>query len=427
MYVLVDLYFVGRLGNAAVAGVGLASNIQFLVIALCQVVSVGSIALIAQAAGRKDRSRVDAVLRASLVIALACSALTLVAGYGLLPAYLHASAASPEAATAGQRYLFAFLPGLALQYPLAALGAALRANGIVKPIMMVQLMSVLLNAILAPLLIAGLDLGTMGAGLASTLSILGGVLMAWKLFKKHMAIPSNALSLRRVETSILARLLGVGLPAGAEFVLIFAYTAIAYLFLERFGPSAQAGYGIGSRLIQSLFLPAIAISQAAAAIAGQNVGARQPGRVLQTLEAALLWAGLPMLVLALVLRTFPALFAGPFSHDAATLDRATEYLQIAAWTMVLGGLNLVLSSFFQALGNTLPSLVANATRIGIFTIVGLGLSHQVDFQIRDLWVLSLAASAVQTALSAVFLHRLFKRWEAGPPEPAIAGMSTSLQ
>jgi putative MATE family efflux protein len=414
LYVLVDLYFVGRLGNAAVAGVGLASNIQFLVIALCQVVSVGAVALISQAAGRKDASRVQDILRASLVVAFLGSALTLLAGYLLLPAYLRGSAASIEAAAAGRRYLFAFLPGLALQYPLAALGAALRGNGIVKPIMLVQLMSVLLNAVLAPLLIAGMGLGTMGAGLASTLSIVAGVMVAWKLFNQHMNVPSNPLSLRRVDGAILARMLGIGLPAGAEFALLFGYAALAYLFLERFGPSAQAGYGIGSRLIQSLFLPAIAISQAAAAIAGQNVGARQTGRVVQTLKASALWAAVPMLVLALAVQAVPAAFAGPFTHDAATLHRATEYLQIAAWAMVLGGLNMVLSSFFQALGNTLPSLASNAIRLAVFAGVGFAMSRQAHFQLTDLWILSVAATGLQTVMSGAFLHALLKRWAAGP-------------
>ena len=425
LYVLVDLYFVGRLGNAAVAGVGLASNIQFIVIALCQVVSVGSVALIAHAAGRKDTAQAQDVLRASLVLAAVGSALTLLAGYLIVPSYLRASAASAEAAASAQRYLFAFLPGLALQYPLAALGASLRGRGIVKPIMVVQLMTVMLNALLAPLLIAGMSLGTTGAGLASTLSIAAGVFLAWKLFKKHMEVPPNLMSLRRVDGAILRRMLGVGLPAGAEFALLFVYVALAYLFLERFGASAQAGYGIGSRLIQSLFLPAVAVSQAAAAIAGQNVGAGRPDRVLRTLATSVLWVGVPMVFLALSLRTFPSVFAAPFTNDAATLARAAEYLEIAAWTMVLGGFNMVLSSFFQALGNTVPSLASNAVRLGIFAGVGVFLSHTPGFNLTELWHLSVAATAVQALLSAALLHVLFTRWAENSAETISVSIQTT--
>jgi len=123
--------------------------------------------------------------------------------------------------------------------------------------------------------------------------------------------------------------------------------------------------------------------------------------------------------LALALQLFPTPFAAPFTDDAATLARATEYLQIAAWAMLLGGTNLVFSSFFQALGNTVPSLVANAVRLAAFAGAGVVLTHQPGFELPELWRLSVAATALQTVLSGVFLYLLFTRWASSPDEPGL--------
>jgi Na+-driven multidrug efflux pump len=181
LYVLVDLYFVAQLGDTAIAGVSAAGNAQFLVMALTQVLAVGTMALIAQAAGRKDREDANRIFNQGLSLALGCALLTLVLGYAVAGSYMQAIGADAATAVAGTEYLFAFLPGLALQFALVTMGSALRGTGIAKPAMVVQLLTVLLNALLAPILIAGWltgkPLGVAGAGLATSLSIAAGVAM----------------------------------------------------------------------------------------------------------------------------------------------------------------------------------------------------------------------------------------------------------
>src|SRR3546814_10297644 len=107
--------------------------------ALTQVLGVGAMALIAQDAGRKDRDDSNRIFNQSLSLALACALLTLVLGYGLAGWYMHKIGADAQTALAGTAYLFAFLPGLALQFALVTMGSALRGTGIAKPTMVVQL------------------------------------------------------------------------------------------------------------------------------------------------------------------------------------------------------------------------------------------------------------------------------------------------
>jgi len=133
LYYLVDLYFVGRLGDAALAGVGAAGNVMMIVIALTQVLGVGTVALIAQAVGRRDAADANHVFNQSLSIAALLGAITLVAGYLFANAYLGAVAADAATIDAGRSYLYWFLPGMALQFALVAMSSALRGTGIVKP------------------------------------------------------------------------------------------------------------------------------------------------------------------------------------------------------------------------------------------------------------------------------------------------------
>ena len=197
LYYLVDLYFVAQLGDAALAGLGSAGNIQFLVMAITQVLGVGTMALIAQASGRKDRADANLIFNQSLVLAVVCAAVTLVGGYGLARWYMGTLGADAETVTAGITYLYWVLPGLALQFAMISMGSALRGTGIVTPTIVVQVLTVVLNAILSPIMITGWGtgrpLGIAGAGVSTSISIavavvmLAGVLRYLRL--RHMGLP----------------------------------------------------------------------------------------------------------------------------------------------------------------------------------------------------------------------------------------------
>ena len=150
LYFLIDLYFVSRLGDAAIAGVSAAGTVTFVILALTQMLGVGTTTLISHAAGRKDQAEANLVFNQSVLLAALCGALTLAAGFLLSGFFVRSLAADEASGAAGAAYLYAYTPGLALQFALVALGSALRGTGIVKPAMTVQMLTVVLNAILAP-------------------------------------------------------------------------------------------------------------------------------------------------------------------------------------------------------------------------------------------------------------------------------------
>src|SRR5688500_9148717 len=155
LYFLVDLYWVGRLGTNAVAGVAIAGNLTFVVLALTQMLGVGTTAVVAHAAGRKDHAEALLVFNQSQVMALVTGALFLVAGMAGRWAYARAMSADAATAALAADYLTWFVPAMALQFAMVAMGSALRAIGNFKTGTVVGTVTVVINMICAPILIVG--------------------------------------------------------------------------------------------------------------------------------------------------------------------------------------------------------------------------------------------------------------------------------
>lgn len=410
LYYIVDLYFVARLGDAAIAGVSAAGNVMFLIFALTQTLGVGTVALISHAAGRQDRNDANYVFNQSVAMSALCATLTLAGGYGLSGAYMNVLAADAATVTAGVTYLYWFLPGLALQFALVVMGSALRGTGIVKPTMLVQMITVLLNIVLAPVLIAGWGtghpLGVAGAGLASTLAIGVGVVLLSVYFLRLEKYVAFDLTQWRPHWLTWRRMLNIGLPAGGEFGMIAVYTALIYWIIRDFGAAAQAGFGVGSRIMQGIFLPAMAVAFAAAPIAGQNFGARQPARVRQTFRVAALSSCALMAVLTLLCQWRAPGMVRFFTQDPEVIRLGGEFLRIISWNFVAMGVVFTCSSLFQALGNTWPALLSTALRLLLFALPAIWLTRQPGFQLVHVWYLSVATVPVQALISLLLL-----RWQ----------------
>jgi putative MATE family efflux protein len=421
LYLLVDLYFVSRLGPAAIAGVGAAANVAMLVLALTQMLGVGAAALISHAAGRKDQPEANLLFNQAVLLSALVGALVLIVGYAATHAYMAALAADAATVAAGRTYLYWYLPGLAAQFAMVAMGAALRGTGIVKPTMVVQLASVLLNVVLAPVLIAGLGtgrpMGVAGAGLASTLAILAGVALMTMYFLKletYVRFSSQALEIR---LPVWRRLFAIGVPAGGEFVLIFVYTAFIYGLIRAFGAEAQAAVGVGMRVMQALFLPAMALAFAVQPVAGQNFGARLPERVRATFTWGAGLSVLVMLALTLLCQWAAGGLVAAFTTNARAIEVGAEFLRIISWNFVGTGLVFTCSSMFQGLGNTWPSLISSASRLLTFVVPGLYIASRPGFTLRELWYLSVTTIVLQATLSLVLLSRELRRRS---PLPAAA-------
>jgi putative MATE family efflux protein len=424
LYYLVDLYFVAKLGGDAVAGVSAAGNLQFIVMGVTQVLSVGTMVLISHAAGRKDAADANLIFHQSLLMAGICIIGTLIFGATLSGVYVGTLAASPGVAEAARQYLLGFLPALALQFGIVTMGAALRGTGVAKPTMMVQMFSVLLNAILAPVLIAGVGtgkpLGVFGAGLASTIATFVAVLMMLWYFLKLEHFVGFDRKQMKFHLEAWKRILRVGIPAGGEFALMFAYMAVIYVIIRDIGASAQAGFGLGGRVMQAMFIPAMSVAFAAAPIAGQNIGAGNVERARKTFASAVLIESGVMIVLTLLAQSQGDAMVGFFTQDQALIDVGAGFLGIISFNFVAQGIIFTASGMFQALGNTMPAMVSSATRLVTFAIPAWYMHLRPGFQLKHVWYLSVATVSLQMFVSLALLAREWRKKAASLPAVAPA-------
>ncbi|HWY51995.1 MAG TPA: MATE family efflux transporter [Chthoniobacterales bacterium] len=413
LYLLADLFWVGRLGKEAIAAVGVAGNLTMIVLALTQMLGVGTTALISQAAGRKDQPHAELAFNQSCTMSIWIAIALGAVGFLWMDAYANSLSADATTAALAKAYLHWFLPALLLQFPLVSMGSALRATGIVQAPVIFQVISVVLNMVLAPFLIFGWigfpKLGVTGAALATFISVLvADLLIIWYFEKKYHYLRFR-FPLFRPQIKIWSAMLRIGVPAGAEFVLLFVYIMIVYVIIRNFGPAAQAGFGVGARVMQALFLPVVALSFAVSPVVGQNFGGRQADRVRQSVKSGLGIAASMMLVLALITWLAPEMMIRFFSKDAAVIQFGSDYLRIVAFNFVAAGIVFTSSSMFQGLGNTVPPLLSSASRLVLFALPALLLSRRAGFDIKLVWFLSVGSQLLQACMNLLLLRRELNR------------------
>jgi putative MATE family efflux protein len=430
LYLVFDLIWVGRLGKEAIAAVGVAGSLTMIVLALTQMIGVGTTTLISHAAGQKDQKRAELVFNQSFAMSLLVALALGVVGFALRDIYCNSFSADTETAVLAKSYLNWFLPALLLQFPLIAMGSALRANGIMKPTMVFQVLSVLLNGVLAPFLVFGIGLprlGVTGAAVASFVAILFADIGIIIYFETKYHYLKFRAPLMRPQIETWGKMLRIGVPAGAEFILLFFYILIVYRIIRDFGPAAQAGFGVGARVMQALFLPVIALSFAVGPVIGQNFGGRRADRVRQTVYTALKIAVIMMLVLALITYLIPAVLIWPFSSDPQVIAFGSEYLRIVALNFVAAGIVFTSSSIFQGIGNTWPPLFSSMTRLGLFALPAILLARTPGFQLKQLWYLSVVSQLIQMCVNLWLLrHELRKKLNFDETESFVQGSATAI-
>ena len=412
LYVLVDLYWVGRLGTEAVAAVGISGNLLFLVLAATQMLGVGTTTLVAHAVGRRDHERANLVFNQAQVLSTVVGVVFLLLALAARKPYAEALSADAVTRDLTDEYLLWFIPSQALTFLLVAMGAALRGTGNFRPGMIVQTATVIINIVLAPILIfgwgTGRPMGVAGAAVATFVAILIGVVWLAFYFQPANAYLRFHLHEWRPRLDMWAAMLKIGLPAGAEFAMMAIYLVLVYSVSRPFGASAQAGFGIGLRIVQACFLPVVALGFAVSPVAGQNFGARQAGRVRETFRIAAMIAGGGMLVLAAAVWLAAAPMVAIFTSDPAVIGVGEEYLHVVVWNFVASGIIFVTSSMFQAMGNTVPSLITSAFRIVLIAVPILLLADTQGFTLLWIWYVSVAAILVQLALNLLLLRREFR-------------------
>ena len=365
LYNVVDSMFVSYISEAALTAVSLAYPVQNLMIAVATGTGVGVNALLSRNLGEKNFAVANRTAGNAIFLGLVSSAVFMVLGI-FSRLYFAVQVTDPEIISLGHDYLFLIMLLSVGCFGQVMLSRLLQSTGKTFYSMVIQVVGAVLNIILDPLLIFGLGpfpaLGVKGAAIATVISQLVGTAMGvWYNLKKNEEITITREDLRP-SGPIISRIYSVGVPSillqTVASVLIFGLNQILVSFTE----TATAVYGVYFKLQGFAFLPIIGMNNGMVPIIAYNYGARKPDRIMQVIKLSMTYALCIMIVAVLVFQFLPDRLLGIFQASDEMLAIGIPALRTLSWSFLFGGITIVLSSVFQALGRGIQSMLISIFR-----------------------------------------------------------------
>ena len=363
LFAVVDVFWVGRLGANAVATVGLTESLLSLVFAVGFGLGMSTTAMVARRIGEKDRMGAATAGVQAIFIGLATSLAFGIPCYVYAPRLLGVMGASPEIVALGSGYARIALGGCGAIVMLFLNNAIFRGAGDAAVAMRLLWVSNIINLVLDPCLIFGWGpfpkLGVTGAAMATFTGRSIGVLYQFYRLLRGTERIHILVSQVRVNAGVLLRLLRVSLTG----ILQFAIADVSWIGLVRivsvFGSAALAGYTIAIRILIFVLLPSWGLSNAAATLVGQNLGAKQPERAEQSV-----WrTGLYNVLFLGAVGVFFVIAAEPvirlFTNDPAVVPLAVSCLRILSYGNIGYAYGMVMLQAFNGAGDTVTPTIVN--------------------------------------------------------------------
>jgi len=362
LFAVVDVFWVGRLGADAVATIGLTESLMSLVFAVGLGLSLSTTAMVARRIGEKDPEGAAVAGVQAIIIGLAFAVLVGIPCFLYGPDLLRLMGASPQIVATGGGYARIALGGSGAIMMLFLNNAIFRGAGDAAIAMRLLWVSNIINLILDPCLIFGWGpfpkLGVTGAALATLTGRSIGVL--YQFYRLMRGTERIRILSRQVHVNlqVLLRLLRVSLTGILQFAIAHTSWIGLVRIISIFGSAALAGYTIAIRIVIFILLPSWGLSNAAATLVGQNLGAKQPERA----ETSVWRTGFYNMIFLGAIGVFFLIFASPvvrlFTHDPAVLPLAVTCLRIISTGNIGYAYGMVMLQAFNGAGDTVtPTIV----------------------------------------------------------------------
>lgn len=410
VFAVVDIYFVSKLGANAVATVGITESVMTVVYAIGAGLSMATTALVARRIGEKRKKEAGEVAFQAILVGLLISLLIGIPGVLFAEEFLLLMGASPEMAEEGVLYPAIIFGSNAVVMLLFIINAVFRSSGDAAISMRVVWFANLINLVLDPLLIFGIgpfpELGLAGAAIATGIGrAIAVIYQFYLLFRGNHRIKLHVNSIK-LKLNIMAELLRI---SGGGILQNLIATS-SWIFLVRIiavdGPEVLAGYTIALRIILFALLPAWGISNAAATLVGQNLGANHPDRAEKSVWITGYVNMTFMGITGLILLLFPEFFIRLFIQEPAVLENGVLALRIVSIGFLFYALGMVMIQGFNGAGDTFTPTKINLI---CFWLIEIPLAYLLAIVFEK--GLAGASIAILTAESflALFALILFKK------------------
>jgi MATE family, multidrug efflux pump len=410
IFAVADVFWVSHLGADAVATVGLTESMMTIIYTAAMGLSIGATALVSRRIGEQNPEGAAHAAGQSILLGLAMSAAIAVVAAPNAPALLRLMGASDSVVQSGSGFTRIMLGGNATVLLLFLLNAVFRGAGDAAIAMRVLVLGNLLNIVLGPCFIFGLgpfpEMGVAGASLATNVG--RGTAVLYQVYTLATGRGRVKVGLRHLRLDLGAmaavfRLSGVG----TFQILISTASYIGLVrILSDFGSAALAGYTIGIRLIIFAILPAYGISNAAATMVGQNLGAERPDRAEQAVWTAAIYNMVFLGAVGVLFLIAAPFITGLFSTDPVVQPYAVGCLRIVSLGFLFYAYGLVLTAAFNGAGDTWTPTYINLFVFWLFEIpLAWFLATRAGFGARGVFIALMVSYSALAVVSALLFRR----------------------
>jgi putative MATE family efflux protein len=404
VFALVDIFFVSKLGQNAIASVGLTESVITIVYSIAIGLSVAATAVVARRIGEKNPEAAAHAGAQSLIICFIIAVFTTIAGMVYAPDILTLMGASKEVVADGSIFTRIMFGGSLVIILIFLINGIFRGAGNAAMAMKSLWIASLTNIILCPILIH--FFGLKGAATATVTGRTAGVLyQCYHLFKGNGIIKFRA-SHFTFDAPIIKSIIKVAWPATLQFIIASgSWIVLARLVAETGGTAASAGYQVAIRNVVFFILPAWGLSNAAATLVGQNLGANEIDRaeksVLITAKYNAIFMGTVMLVFLLFSHAIISLF----THDEEVIKFGAQALRIMGSAYIFYGLGMVMTQALNGAGDTKTPTWINFICFWLFQIpLAYMLANGLDLRTTGVFI-SIPVTETLLALAAWYYFK----------------------
>jgi len=361
---IIDVFWLGRLTDyVGVSAVSITMPIVFILMAVLVGVGASSGILIGQSFGAKDYKTLGKVLKNSFTITLVLSSILGLIGF-ILSVPVLKLIGSP-------RNIFdlslIYLQVLTITLPLASTYnwfiGVMRGLGNSRIVLVFSIIFIVLKLIITPLLISGLwiipSLGVLGAALSAAIVEFLLLIIAYVYLMRKYEIIRNNIGFE-FDGEIISKFIAIGLPVSIQMIIVSSSAAVLMGFISKFGEKAIATFGIGNRIDQFAFLPAMSMGTSIMTFVSQNLGANREDRVSEALKWGMIISISISLVVAVIVNLFSTGIFRFFVSDNEVVMMGKSYLFIMSFSYVLMGIVFALQGVIRGAGDTLTVLIIKA-------------------------------------------------------------------
>ncbi|AEW02459.1 MATE family efflux transporter [Niastella koreensis] len=373
VFAVVDIYFVGHLGkNEAVSTVVLTESVLTIVYSLAIGLSMAATALVARRIGEKNPEAASKAGIQSMLIAFLFTAVISTTGLFFAPDVLKLMGASAETIHIGTNYTRIIYGGSIVIMLLFLINGIFRGAGDASMAMRSLWIANICNIILCPVLIYGAGpipgFGITGAAMATTIG--RGIGVLYQLY--HLFSGKRVIKVRRQDFipdwPIIKSISNIAWTGTAQFLIASASWMVLARIMAEFGDTAVAGYGVAIRLIMFFLLPAWGMSNAAATLVGQNLGAQQPLRAEQSVWRTAKYNTIFMIFVTLVFMLFAQPIVAFMNKDVTVESYAVMALRIVSLGYIFFGVGMVVTNAFNGAGDTRTPTLINIFGFWMFQV-----------------------------------------------------------